>query len=77
MLKQKFVILSLLYWGKKKLYGKLNKSEFQYSLELPPSKILCFAYIIFRCVAMLFTNFSNPHVPTLVISIFVKAGSQQ
>lgn len=39
----------LLYWGIK-VYEKLNVGRFQYSLELPPSTIQCFCFIIFYII---------------------------
>lgn len=41
----------------------------------PSSTILCYCFIIFTWVVILFTNFSNPNTPTVVSDIFVGAVS--
>ena len=56
---------------------KLNVGNFNihWNSLLVLSYVLCF--IIFTCIFVPYTNFSNYHAPTLVSGIFVETGLQQ
>ena len=74
MLKQSFVFFPLWYWG---ILWKINRSGFQYSLELPLDTILCFLLYYFHSHLHPLYNFSGPHAPTLISGISVRAGLRQ
>ena len=56
-----------------KVYTKVNAGRLQYLLELPPGTVLCFCFIIFTRIFVLFTYFSNLHVPTPVSYTQIRA----
>ena len=49
---------------------EIKCGRFQYSLDIT----LCFCFVTFTHVFVLFTYFSNTHAPTLVSGILVEAG---
>lgn len=46
-------------------------------MELSSSIVLCFSFIMFIHVFIIFTNFSDPHIPTLASGSFIEADTQQ
>ena len=71
-----FCFILLLLFGVRSILSKwkLNTGIFSIHWNALPALSYVFYFIIFLCVFVIFTCFSNIHAPTLVSAIFVEAG---